>query len=160
MSLNMRSVLGFCLTLALLLAASESRLNAQGKKSGSKAKIEATEEKPDKDGKQTVTITLDIEKGWHFYANPVGANDLVDVQTVVKITGKGKPEVLKIEYPEGTLHKDSVVGDHRIYEGKVTIKALLKRKPDDKEKLEVAIDVQACSKTTCLMPDTVKISVP
>jgi len=46
--------------------------------------ITATADKPDADGKQTVTLTLAIDAGWHLYANPVGNEDLKSVQTVVK----------------------------------------------------------------------------
>ncbi len=160
MSFNSWRNLGFFLMLGLFCGFASHRAEAQAKKSGSKAKIEATADKADKDGKQTITITMTIDKDWHFYANPVGVNDLVDAQTVVKITGKGKPEVLKIEYPEGTLFKDKTVGDYKVYEDKVSIKAIVKRKPGDTEKLDISVEVQACSKSTCLIPETVKLTVP
>ena len=32
--------------------------------------------KLDADGKQTVAITIQIDKGWHIYANPVDDNSL------------------------------------------------------------------------------------
>ena len=41
-------------------------------KSDSVVKATAAAAKPDADGKQTVTLTLAIDKGWHLYANPVG----------------------------------------------------------------------------------------
>src|SRR4051812_18969818 len=97
-----QSVLMASAVLACLLAFESQgpQLAAQGNKSESKVKASATADKPGADGKQVVTITLDIEKGWHTYANPVGLQDLTDTQTTVTVSGKGKPEVIKIEYPE------------------------------------------------------------
>ena len=52
--------------------------------SDSVVKATAVADKPGPDGKQTVTLTLAIDKGWHLYANPVGTDDLAPVQTVVR----------------------------------------------------------------------------
>ncbi len=48
------------------------------KTSADVVKATATADKPDADGKQTVTITLNIEKPWHLYANPVEVKELLD----------------------------------------------------------------------------------
>jgi len=100
---------------------------AQGKKSDAVVKVTATAGKPDAEGNQVVTVTLDIEKGWHTYANPVGPEDLATAQTRVKIDGKNRPQVVKIDYPKGREEKDKVVGNYFVYEGKVDIKATVKR---------------------------------
>ena len=105
---------------------------------------------------QTVTIALDIDKGWHLYANPVSNDTLTTVQTLVKFPGKEA----KITYPPGKTVKDKVVGDYSTYEGKVTIKAQIKRSGDDKGPLEFTIRIQACNKDSCLATATVKKSVP
>src|SRR5262245_4417707 len=115
-----------CLFAATLLTAATPIALAQGTKSDSKVKVTATADKPDNDGKQVVNLVLQIEKGWHVYANPVGNKDLEASQTVVSVTAKNKPEV-QITYPEGVLIPDKVVGDYKVYEDKVTIKATVKR---------------------------------
>src|SRR5262249_41828104 len=69
----------------------EALVQAGGaKKSDSvvKAKASVMPEKPGPDGKQTVTVMLTIEKGWHIYANPPGLDDLVPVQTTVTVNAK------------------------------------------------------------------------
>src|SRR5262245_15872359 len=119
-------------------------------------KVSAKAEKPDADGKQVVTVTLEVDKGWHTYANPVGLEDLESSQTVVDVSGKNKPELVKVDYPKGKLVKD-VVGDYSIYEGKVTIKATVQRTKGDSEPLEVKVSFQACSDKACLVPATVKL---
>ena len=58
-------------------------------KSDSVVKATAAAEKPDANGKQVITLTLAIDKGWHIYANPVGAEDFASVQTTVKAKAKG-----------------------------------------------------------------------
>jgi uncharacterized protein len=115
--------------------------------------------KPDADGKQTVTITLAVEKGWHLYANPVNNKDLTDAQTEVTITAKDS-KVLKLTYPPGKLEKNAVVGDYMIYEDTVTITALVQRAKGDESPLTATVAFQACNDKTCLLPAKVKLTAP
>jgi DsbC/DsbD-like thiol-disulfide interchange protein len=135
-------------------------LQGQDKKSDSVVKVTATATKPDGDGKQTVTVTLAHDSGWHTYANPVGQDDLANAQTMVTINAKTKPEDVKVEYPAGKLVKDKVVGDYNVYHDKVTIKAAVKRAKGDTSPLEVSVKFQACTEKQCLVPATVKLTVP
>src|SRR5438477_593164 len=99
-----------CATLAL----------AQGKKSDSVIKADAKADKPGADGKQTVTVTLSIDKGWHAYANPVNEPappDFPGKPTVVKVEAKIKPKDTKVEYPKGKEVQDKIIGNYRRYEG-------------------------------------------
>jgi DsbC/DsbD-like thiol-disulfide interchange protein len=146
------------LSLAVVLVYDGSPAQAQAKKSDSVVKATATADKPDADGKQTVTITLDIEKPWHLYANPVDNEDLTPVQTVVSLSAKDKLANVKIDYPAGKLHAEKDE-KYKIYEGKVTIKAQVKRNAGDDSPLEVSVKLQACNDKTCLFPATVKIPV-
>ncbi len=125
-----------------------------------KVKAAAEPPKPGADGKQVITVTLAIDKGWHVYANPVGVEDLAAAQTTVTVGGKAKPEDVRIEYPKGTEVEDNVVGKYRVYEDAVTIKAAVRRAPGDAGPLEVAVKFQACTKQQCLLPATVKVTVP
>jgi DsbC/DsbD-like thiol-disulfide interchange protein len=146
--------------VAIVTLAVCGELMAQAKKSDSVVKTTATADKPDAGGMQTVTVTMNMEKGWHTYANPVGNKDLIDTQTVVKVAAKEPVELVKLAYPEGKVQKDSVIGDYMIYEGTVTIKAQVKRAKGDTSPLDVSVTFQACSERGCLLPATVKISVP
>jgi hypothetical protein len=148
------------LLAAMALAALATPAWAQAKKSDAVVKIDARADKPDAAGKQNVTITIDIEKPWHLYANPVGLEDLVDSQTVVAFTAKTKPEAIKIDYPEGQLLKDATVGNYKIWEGKAIIKAQVQRAKGDGSPLEVSIKFQACNEKMCLLPATVKVQAP
>src|SRR6185369_34341 len=110
------------------------------RKSDAVVKVSATAEKPDAAGKQVVTVTLAIDDGWYTYGNPVGNKDMESSETTIEVSGKGKPKVLKVEYPKGTTKKDRLLDmdiEYLIYEGKVTIKATVQRGADDTEPLEV-----------------------
>jgi DsbC/DsbD-like thiol-disulfide interchange protein len=122
-------------------------------------KATATADKPDADGKQNVTITLTIDKSWHLYANPVELKDLVDTQTTVSISAAEKLAKVNIAYPPGKLHEDQIVGNFRIYENTVTIKATVVRAKGDTSPLNVEVKVQACNDNTCLLPGTIKVPV-
>src|SRR6516162_1108235 len=143
---------------AVVLALGALAGAAQLKKSDTVVKAEAKADPVGADGKQLVTITLTIDKGWHLYANPVGNADLADSQTAVSVSSKNKLQDVKVEYPEGKLVKDKVVGDYKTYEGKVTIKATVSRAKGDTEPLDMAVKVQACSESQCLLPATVNLT--
>jgi thiol:disulfide interchange protein len=146
--------------LAGLMLLTATPVLAQGLKSDSVVKAKATADKP-VEGKQVVTITLDIDAKYHLYANPVGNPDYEANQVSVDVKGKDKAlQSVKVDYPAGTLKKDSAVGDYKIYKGKVTIKATVQRAKGDAGALEVAIKLQACSEKACLMPATIKATVP
>src|SRR5262249_8882495 len=119
----------------------------------------AVPEKPGGDGKQVVTVTLAIEKGWHIYANPPGLEDLVPVQTEVSIKAKTKPDEVKVEYPEGKVVQDPVLGKYRVYENKVSIKAMVRLAAGAGEALEVVLKFQACNEKQCLLPATKTLMV-
>jgi uncharacterized protein len=155
-------VLAAALGTTIALADAPKAVQAGGSKKSDgvvKVKLKAEPEKPGADGQQVVTLSLEIDKGWHIYANPVGNNDLTGSQTVVKVGGQ-KPPVLKVAYPEGKLVKDKVVGDYRTYEDKVAITATVQRTAGDKGPLEVSVSFQACDASKCLPPATVKLTVP
>jgi hypothetical protein len=129
------------------------------KNSADVVKATATADKPDADGKQTVTITLNIEKPWHLYANPVGLKDLTDNQTVVTFNAGGKAIKANVTYPEGKLLKDDIVGDYKVYEETATIKATVVHAKDDTRPLTVEVRVNACNDKRCLLPGTITVPV-
>ena len=120
-----RSCLGLCPLCAAPFAWAARSSAGGGQKSESKVKPTATASKAGDDGKQTVTITLEIDKGWHIYANPVGAEGFEDNKIDVAIKAKEKV-VASVKYPEGKV-KNDVIGKKkvqlRIYENKVIIQA-------------------------------------
>jgi hypothetical protein len=132
---------------------------AQGKKSDSVVKAKATAERPDRAGKQVVTITLEIDPKFYLYANPVGNEDFEDNRTEVTITGKSKPESVKVEYPPGSTKKEKGL-QYRIYKDRVTIKAVVTWGKAEPGPLGIAIKVQACDNNRCLLPATIKLTVP
>jgi DsbC/DsbD-like thiol-disulfide interchange protein len=148
----------FTLTLVAVLcwfgAAAQS-----GDKSDAKVKAAATAKKSGADGKQAVTITLDIDKGWYIYANPLNANTDVLKENVTRVTVKAKDKIQStVKYPTGKPKmEDKYKFD--IYEGKITIQADVQRTMGDVSLLEVSIHVNACRKGECLLPGVIKLKV-
>lgn len=150
---------GIALVAVAVFAALPAAAHAPVKKSNDMVMVTATAGKIENDS-QKVTFTLDIEKGWHLYANPVGLDDLADNKTVVEISGATKLKSVKVMYPPGTVVKDDVVGNYMVYQGKVTITAEVVRAKGDTEPLSAKIKVQACSEGkdgVCLQPGTVEV---
>ena len=146
--------------VAVLAFACSAQLDAGDKtKSESKVKVTAEASKIDKDGKQTVTLTLTIEKGWHLYANPVNHDFLEGAQTKVKVAAKGKLSEVKTMYPAGKTHVEKT-GNYDVYEGTVKIPVTLKRSAGDTSPLEISIDIQACDSSVCLKESKIKLMVP
>jgi uncharacterized protein YyaL (SSP411 family) len=130
------------------------------KRSDSVVKAAATADKPDAIGRQTVRLKLTIDKGWHVYANPVGNEGLDSAQTSVTVSGSTKPKSVKVQYPKGKTIKDAIVGDYGVYDGTAEIVAMVERAAGDSGPLEVTVKLQACNEKTCLLPATIKLSVP
>ncbi len=146
------------LSLATLLLAADAT-RAAPRKSDSEVKVSATAAKPDADGKQVLTVTLKVNPGWHAYANPVGNELFKDNATLVTVRANGKALDAAVDYPAGksvTLGGETV----KVYEDSVTIKATVQRPKDLTGPLEVNVTLQVCNNEICLLPGTVKVSVP
>jgi hypothetical protein len=129
-------------------------------KSADRVKITPEATAPDADGNQVVTLTLEVAKSWHLYANPVENEMLDESQVVVTVGAKEKPQSVTVEYPPGEVYKDKSLGTFKVYMGKVTIKAKVRRAKGDTSPLQVSVYVAACNESTCLEPSTVKLTVP
>jgi DsbC/DsbD-like thiol-disulfide interchange protein len=148
--------------LLALAAVAVNVLPAQQGKVTSADKVKATAKatQPDAAGKQTITLTLDIENGWHLYANPTD-NDVVESnKTIVELKSAAKPQSFTVKYPKGTERTD--FGEKfKSYEGKVTIQAEVQRAAGDTGPLQLIVQVNACTNGPpgkCLTPG--KVTVP
>ena len=159
-SIRSRGPVAVALLAAAVVLAATPAVRALAKNSKSVVKATANATAPDADGRQTVTVTLQIDKPWHLYANPVGNKDLTDNQTTVTVGARAKPEEVKVEYPAGTVARDKTLGAYKVYEDKATIKAHVRRARGDTSPLHLEVEVQACDQNKCLPPGTIKIEVP
>ena len=105
-------------------------------------------ETPGADGKQELTVTMNIDKGWHLYANPPGQDDFVPSQTTLTVEGKKPITDLKITYPDGKDVFDQTLGRYKVYEDKISIKATFKRSEGDSD-LRLKFHP---ARRTCLLP--------
>jgi DsbC/DsbD-like thiol-disulfide interchange protein len=141
----------------LVTLSTTNAVQAQGKKSDAVVKVKAEAGKPNADGTTPVHIHLTIDRGWHIYANPTGSEDLADAATAVTADGSAKVE--GVEYPVGKIVHDKTLGDYKVYEDKVTITAKVRR-PASGGAIDLSLKVQACNEQKCLVPATIKLSVP
>jgi hypothetical protein len=122
-------------------------------------KVTAEAGKPDPSGKQVITLTLDIDKQWHLYANPVGNEIFEYSQTVVTVTGKKKPASVKIDYPPG-VEMNCFGESFRVYKNKAVIKATVQRAEGDTGPLEVAVVCNGNDGQHCYIPGKKRLTVP
>jgi hypothetical protein len=117
------------LLCAVCLAAPANVLLAQGRKfeTAGHVKVTAMASKPDGSGQQSISIVLDIEKDFYIFANPVGNEDLQPSATSVRLTVEGKPVAAKVSFPPGKIVKNKLIGDYQIYQGTITIQAVVIR---------------------------------
>lgn len=126
--------------------------DTKSRRSDSVVKVNVESGKPDADGNQSLTVTFKIDDSWHIYAHSLPM-DFPGVATNIKISGDSKIEDVTVDYPEGKLIKEA---DYKAYEGTTPIKVKFRRMKGDDSPLEVAVSFQACTKTSCLFPVTVK----
>jgi hypothetical protein len=101
--------------------------------------MEVTAARPGADGKQRIVVTLTIKEDHFVFANPPGIEDLVPGQTTLTVTGKSPPRSVKLTYPRGEVVADKLLGDYRIYTGKVRLEALVQRADGDTGPLLVCV---------------------
>ena len=127
-------------------------VHAGTKRSDSVVKVSATTTHRDGAGKQLLSIILLHDKGWHTYANPIGIDEFENNKTIVTILLEGKPIDATVEYPAGTLVESSQIGNYRIYDNKVEIKAAVQRAQGDTSPLEVRVRILACHEMGACLP--------
>lgn len=131
-------------TLAVMLLASQSG-SAEEQLLNEHLKVSATATRPDAQGRQTVTVHFAIDPGWYIYANPVGtSNELFkNLPTLIRIRAASQPGV-RVLYPAGVEHKDKNFGTYLIYQGKLSIQALVQRAAGDTSALTVDVKANTC----------------
>jgi DsbC/DsbD-like thiol-disulfide interchange protein len=139
-----------------------STLGQEENKAPTPVKVSASLGTVNEKGDQTLTLTVEIDKGWHIYANKPGLKGLIG--TTVTVKAATKLEAVEVDYPAGEETKDEVLGEsYRQYVGTVKIPVKIRRaivggKPDEST-LEVSIKYQACNERGCLAPQTLKLKV-
>jgi DsbC/DsbD-like thiol-disulfide interchange protein len=141
--------------LAFALSAS-----AQSNDSSKVVKVSIQPEASSTTEQKSFTITLEIAKGWHVYANPVGNPDLASVQTNISVKSEGTTLPAKVTYPAGMLVQDAIVGNYSTYEGTVKIKVTAPLPRNQGQAPEVVVKYQACNEKSCLAPAVANLKLP
>lgn len=148
-----RSLVALCVLSAVLLSAG-TKVSALD--SSSKVRAFASAGKINEAGKQTVIITLMIDKGWHVYANQVRNPKYEAVKSEVKIQAMVRPVKYDVQYPAGTFYTGKYNVRCMVYQDSVDIVAVVQRAPGDNGPLEIDISFSACDDETCLPPVTLR----
>jgi hypothetical protein len=158
LSLTTRS----CIALLVINSILGSKLDATNApvESSDVVKISVAATKPDGDGKQTILVTLTVIPSYHILANPVDNAELTKVQTSIRIYSAGRPVEADVSYPSGQLVDPGQGLSFRIYEGKVTIKAIVVRTKQNAGPLEIVSKVRAANSQLVLRPSSIKSTVP
>lgn len=102
-----------------------------------------------------VAILLEVEEGWHVYANPVKAD--WQIPTSLKVASKNGTTLSHTLYPAG--EQMTVQGEQiSVYEGRVLLFATLNvpaTAAGTQEELSFQIRYQPCNDSQCLAPTTV-----
>jgi DsbC/DsbD-like thiol-disulfide interchange protein len=127
---------------------------AAAKRSDAVVQVQAVAEPVGADARQSVEVSLEVEEGWHIYANPAGLEGLV--ATTVTVAAGRELMVERLEYPPGKVSADG----YKYYEGKVAVPVTVRRAAGDTSPLRVSVKFQACNDRLCLPPATVTLTVP
>jgi uncharacterized protein YyaL (SSP411 family) len=109
-----------------------------------------------------VTINLDVQDGWHIYANPSGSETTPPTRIEIKPGAPAK--IAAVEYPRGNAKSLAANGGARmmVYEGKVAIPVRLKidpKTPGGPIEVPLRVRYQACDDRRCLAPAVAEVAV-
>ena len=97
---------------------------AQTEKPPQPVQVSAQLGKPDAEGRQVLTVTITIEKGWHIYANPAGATG--PIPTTIRVETATPLREVQVAYPPGKA-KTQAGETFRVYENTVVIPVRIQR---------------------------------
>ena len=105
---------------------------------------------------KSVTVSIEIEEGWHLNANPASLDFLIP--TVVDIQSE-QTSTMQINYPDAHT-METPLGKINIYQGTIEINATIDAKqPINTSKMRALIQVQACQKDTCYPPSQITVEI-
>ncbi|MCF7832253.1 MAG: protein-disulfide reductase DsbD [Candidatus Marinimicrobia bacterium] len=106
-----------------------------------------------------ITIDLKIAENWHI--NSSITLDDYSIPTQILLENSKSFLLEDIQYPKGKITPISWGGDMSLYEGEISIPALLKVNPaaeSGKQDIKIIISYQACNDLTCMSPETITIN--
>jgi hypothetical protein len=110
-----------------------------------------------KDGKRTLIIELQLEKGWKIYGTPMANEDLRHLE--LRVAVKGMSTSPEIKYPSGQLLELRDVGKVRIYEDAVRIPVHIPRDAKLTYPLVVRVSYYPFTDRICGVRTTKKIEI-
>jgi DsbC/DsbD-like thiol-disulfide interchange protein len=107
----------------------------------------------------TLSVWLDIQPGWHVYANPTG--DKLSRPTTLAVAPEAPVKLIAIDYPPGErLDPAASPGSPLAYRGSVRIPLRLqldRAAPAGNLELPIIVRFQACNDQLCLPPKSLTV---
>ena len=117
--------------------------------------------KPPVEGRQRITATISIAAPWHIYAQPPENPELAMSATRIEVYRGNSRVNAEITFPRGEPVRDAVAGEYRVYRGQIMIPIdLPAAAKNEQDKLEVRLTVIACQEGRCLLPSTIRATLP
>ena len=107
-------------------------------------------------------VTVEIQKGWHIYANPAGPPEMKPTTLDLETQAGGGVRLIGVKYPAGESRVLESLGTEKValYEGKVELTARLKLADDASPgpfKVSLKLSYQACNDRLCQAPARLEI---
>ncbi len=102
----------------------------------------------------TVTLVLEIDKGWHVNAH-VQQDEFIVPLEIMSLTGGLQ---VQAAYPQGHAF-NGPEGQVNVYEGRIEIPITLTRTGEIGRSGRMNITWQSCNEQTCLMPRTEQVPI-
>jgi uncharacterized protein len=111
------------------------------------------------DGRAEFTVTLNIGQGFHINSNSPSTPNLIPTTLALRNADDFE---FTVEYPQPVMHTYAYADQPlSVYEGKVTLNAMIRRLPDTISKFPdtaaLVLTYQACTDNACLQPATIRM---
>jgi uncharacterized protein YyaL (SSP411 family) len=113
-------------------------------------------------GEFDAVVAVNIEPGWHLYANPPGATEVKPTTLGLDPPSTSSATLVVVKYPAGEAKALASTGPEKValYEGKVEITARIRIAEPAKPgplRLTLKLSYQACNDKLCLAPASLEI---
>jgi len=111
----------------------------------------------DDDADARVIVDIALADGWHINAH----RPLQDYLVPTLLTGSDGVEIGAVDYPEPEVRTLAFQREPMaLHEGRVTLSAPLAAMPEGRVSLPFALELQVCSDSICLAPESLSLRVP
>jgi uncharacterized protein YyaL (SSP411 family) len=138
----------------------EGELSARGFAAQGGIRLEGTIQSLS-DGKQLLSVAIEIPQGWHINSNLPKSKELIPTQLKLSDRATGW-QLGPVTYPNDSMQQLAFQSEPlAVYENKIQLQALLKKSDPtaNNAPLPVELTLQACNNETCLPPERITLRI-